>query len=37
MGMEEILGSDVNVVSERGLKKSFLKSIEPERKVVYEA
>ena len=37
MDMEEILGSDVNVVSERGLKKSFLKSIESERKVVYEA
>ena len=37
MDMEEILGSDVNVVSERGLKKSFLESIESERRVVYEA
>ncbi len=37
MDMEEVLGSDVNVVSERGLKKSFLESIESERRVVYEA
>ena len=37
MDMEEALGSEVNVVSERGLKKSFLESIESERRVVYEA
>ena len=37
MDMEEALGTEVSVVSERGLKKSFLESIESERRTVYEA
>ena len=37
MDMEEALGSKVSVVSERGLKSSFLESIKAERITVYEA